>query len=211
MLICMMGIDGCGKTTQITMASQFLIRSGIAVVESKAYSKTVKPLIDPWLKDWDELAINFLFQALYTQQRIEAVCASNEGKVVLADRWDESFLVYHSLHGPLSKDRTFREALNNYAFDAVLPDLGFMFTIDPAIGKQRTLVRDRQNILDQRIDNRPVEYFAEIQDMYIELAKRRGYVIVPTEDSVEAVHAVVVSHLIQLLPVFEGNQVEAGE
>lgn len=187
----MMGIDGCGKTTQAAMVRQFLIGQGLVVFESKAYSKTIKPIVDPWLNTWDNTAVNFLFEALYTQQRIEAERAIREGNVVVADRWDESYLAYHSLHGPLSQDRTFRVAMNHYAFQDMWPDLGFMFILEPEIAKRRAWERDCSGAVDKR----GIGYFAEIQEEYLKLAERRGYITVPVEGTAEDVHALVISHL----------------
>lgn len=195
MLIAMMGIDGCGKTTQAAMVRKFLSDKGIAVFESKAYSRITKPIVDPLLDTWDNTSINFLFEALYTQQRVEAERAIREGNVVVADRWDESYLAYHCLHGPLSKDRAFREAMNHYAFQNVWPDLGFMFILEPEIAKQRACERDCSG----RVDKREIGYFTEIQEEYLKLAERRGYVTIPVVGTAEYVHTLVVAHLAERL------------
>lgn len=191
----MMGIDGCGKTTQAAMASHYLVNRGMKVWESKAHPPIIESVINPWRATWDGFALNFLFQALYTQQRVESEKAIEDGKIVVADRWDESYLAYHTQYGPLSQDSDFREAMHRYAFQGLFPNIGFMLILQPYIAKQRTFERDRGGVIDRRNE----EYFVSIQSFYLKLAEERGYYVIPAEASSEEVHEVIVSHLDRLI------------
>lgn len=197
MLICMTGIDGCGKTTQLKLARQILESRGFSVAGSKAYTDEIKPTFTPWLNTWDDTAVTFLFQALHAQQCSLALQDLSEGKVVLADRWDDSYIVYHRLHGPLSSDDELRDGMNRLAFRGIKPDLTILFTIDPLVACQRRLKRGQSDIFDQR----KIDFFSQMQEEYKRLAEAQGYIVVPAEDEILTVHSKVLACLDSLLHI----------
>lgn len=195
MLVCLTGIDGCGKTSQIKLLAEALEALGRSVYVSKALTDDLKRTTGDWLRRWDDVAITFLFQAFHAQQRAIAEEYISKDYIVLADRWDESFLAYHSLHGNLSKDDPLRSALNEMAFQGIVPDLTFLLLVSSASAESRRSARAFSDVFD----NRDLKYFEMIQCEYERLAKERSWIIVDASRSKSEVHSEIFSAIKPLL------------
>lgn len=184
MLLCFTGIDGCGKTTQLEAVRAKLVENGRDIFISKAYSALRRAVVEPLLQSWNDTSVTFLFQALHTEQRFEAQAAIDRGQIVLADRWDESFLAYHAIFGELADQKQLRVSLNQMAFAGLKPERTFLFTLDPQIARQRKEARGHQD----PFDNRPLEYFELIQNYYLKLAKIRQWTVINAAREIKEVH-----------------------
>lgn len=92
MLINFTGIDGSGKTSQIDLLYKHLVSLGRKIQVVKAFGKNEKVLFQEYMEHADQKTILFLFQALHVEQCIQAKVALNNHKIVISDRWDESFI-----------------------------------------------------------------------------------------------------------------------
>lgn len=184
-LIVITGIDGCGKTTQINLLSRYLLKKKCDVTISKAYDNEAKITLRNYMNSWtNSNAITFLFQALHAQQYSCTVEALNQGKIVLADRWDESYLAYHSNFGELSFDDDLRLKLNRMAYNDLLPDLGFVLKLPVQTARERR--RTRGNF--GRFDGQSDEYYEILQSAYLKIAEEREWHILDGTESEENLH-----------------------
>ncbi len=187
-LIVITGIDGCGKSTQIDMLSSWLRKMGHSVKITKAYDNEAKVVLRGYMNNWtNNNAIMFLFQALHAQQYTDSSEALKSGKIVLADRWDESYLAYHSNFGELSTDEDLRLKLNQLAFNGLTPDLGFVLKISPEVARERRRLRGHF----ERFESRPDDYFEVIQSIYLQIAEQRGWYILDGMQSVDEIHKII--------------------
>lgn len=192
MLIVISGIDGCGKSTQVSLLKEWFVTNGKSVLVTKAYDDAAKKICKPWLDSWtDDLAIMFLFQALHSVQYAKSDEALNQGKVVIADRWDESYLAYHSCYGPLASQPDLRRSLNSMAFRSRVPDKGFLIEIPLAIAKERRESRGRMGPLEDR----PSKYFTRLRDGYRQIAEERGWHIVDGSKTAAEIHSDILCHM----------------
>lgn len=192
------GIDGCGKSTQINLLADWLRINNLSVVINKAYNCEAKIILRPYINNWEsDLAIMFLFQALHAQQYAEATKYLNEKNIVLADRWDESYLAYHSNFGELSKNNDLLNKLNNLAFKDLLPDLGFLITVPVEVARQRREMRGKI----EKFENRPDEYFKLIQETYISIAKERNWYIIDGNQFESAIHEKIIRIVAKKLQI----------
>lgn len=192
------GIDGCGKSTQINLLANWLRSKKVSVFVSKAYNCEAKVILRTYINNWDsDLAIMFLFQALHAQQYAETIRALNDGKVVLADRWDESYLAYHSNFGELSEDDNLLKMLNHLAFKDLLPNLGFLITVPVEVARKRRKLRGKI----ERFESRPDEYFDLIQKTYISIARERGWHIIDGGQSETVIHAKIIEIINEKLQI----------
>lgn len=190
MLLVVSGIDGCGKSTQVSLLAGWLRNIGVPVFLSKAYNDEAKAILRQYINNWNsEEAIMFLFQALHSQQYFESVSAINRGYTVIADRWDESYLAYHSNFGELSRNEKLLSDINRLAFQDLLPDLGFLITIPVDLAEKRRKFRGKI----ERFESRSLEYFNIIQKKYLSIAKDRGWYIIDGTRNEEEVHAEIIS------------------
>jgi len=179
------GIDGCGKTTQINLLSSHLSKNKHAAKVTKAYDNEAKITLRNYINSWtNSNAITFLFQALHAQQYSDTIEALNEGKIVLADRWDESYLAYHSNFGDLSLDSDLRLRLNQMAYNDLLPNLGFVLKVPVQIARERRKVRGSFG----RFEGQSDEYYEILQSTYLKIAEERGWHILDGTESEENLH-----------------------
>ncbi|MBY0376534.1 dTMP kinase [Patescibacteria group bacterium] len=185
MLVVISGIDGCGKSLQVSMLKRRLEDDGKNVVIVKAYDDTAKIACRPFMETWtDDMAITFLFQALHAQQYSVAAAALREGSTVIADRWDESYLAYHQNFGYLSEFHDIRQQLNQMAFRGQLPDFGFILKVPPEVAYKRRVARGAQ----ERFEGRSNDYHATVQKSYCDIAAERGWAILDGTQTPETIH-----------------------
>lgn len=190
MLICITGIDGCGKSIQIKFLKDYLEKKGYNVAISKAYGEAEKELFSLYIENLHQTAILFLFEAMHAQQCILAKQELARGKIVIADRWDESYLVYHSHYGVLKDKPKLRAAITKLSFQGIVPDITFLLKVSYEAAQKRCEARG----LDY-FDKKPKEYHETMQKGYINLIKKRGGIIINGEQSIKLIHQEIISHL----------------
>ena len=194
MLIAITGIDGSGKSTQIELLKKFLEKNKYSVAISKAYGKAEEFFLAPFFQYWDSLAITFIFQGLHRQKYISALKEIKNGKMVLADRWDETFLSFHSRFGFLAKHQKLREEWNKLAFESLIPDLTFFLDVPPKVASQRLISRGK-NFLDEGDEN----YQKQIRKSMIKSLAGRPTVFIDGTKSINEIHKTIVSELSKKL------------
>ena len=186
MLICFTGIDGCGKSTQVSLLRDYLRKQGKKVYVSKAYGDVEKKIFSTYIEGIKQEALLFLFQAFHIQQRLKAVNAIKKGEIVVADRWDESYIAYHSQRGILSRNKELRKELNSIAFRNIIPELTFLLDLS---------VREAQKRIKARgggfFDQKSVEYHEMMRKGYLMLAEKRGWYILDAKRSPDILHQAV--------------------
>lgn len=190
MLISFTGIDGCGKGTQIELLTEHLEDMGEDVAVSKAYGDREKELFSIFMRKWDQKAILFLFQAFHVKQCKKAKRNLEKGKMVVADRWDESYLAYHSTHGILSEDPELREQLNKIAFEGIVPDETFLIDVSIETARERMSARG-----SDFFDELPDPYHLTMREQYKKIVREREGHIIDGEQSIEEIHNEIIKHL----------------
>lgn len=188
MLINMTGVDGSGKGTQLQYLADYFEQRGKKVFMSKAYGPCEKELFSLFMERSHDLAVMFMFQALHVQQRIRAEKALQDGAIVLADRWDDAYLAYHSQNGILAEDPELREKLNLLAFGGINPDLTFMLKVPVEISMENCLLRGADFF-----DRKGVEYHQSLSDGLEQLAERYGWVVLDGNRAKKTIHEEIVS------------------
>lgn len=183
MLICITGIDGCGKGTQIWLLKKALESRGLNIFVSKAYGDSEKESFAHFFHFWDNLAITLIFQGLHRQQYIDAKKAQEDGKIVIADRWDESYLAYHKQFGIFSKRKQLRDELHDLAFEGVKPNLTILIDTTVEEADARMIARGKDFF-----DSKDVEYHSRMRAAYLEMAKDSGWVIVDGKKAPNKIH-----------------------
>lgn len=190
MLICVTGLDGCGKGTQISFLKKYLEKKGKMVFYSKAYTNDIKETFSLYLEYWEPIARMFFFQSLFVQQRKEVMEALKQEQIVIADRWDESYIAYHSQYGELAEDNGLREQLHQLAFKGLLPDITFFIDIPAEMVRQRTELRGQDFF-----DKGSLEYHSKMREGYLKLAKERSWITIDGTRTVRAVHRIITSEI----------------
>ena len=185
MFIAVGGIDGSGKTTQVNRLEEKLRLSGRRPLIIKAFDEETKKACRPFVNEWvDEAAILFLFHALYANQRAKVQEALALNHLVIADRWDESYLAQYANFGLLAEKHALRHHLYNLTFDDLLPDIGFLLTIPADVARDRRKLRGQNS----RFGEGPDEKYEKLQETYCSIAMNRGWHILDGTKSADAIH-----------------------
>ena len=140
-LITFEGVEGSGKTTQLTRLGRWLERQGSRVErtaepDGTALGLAIRRLFErPRLRP-APLGEAFLFLAARQQhvsERIRPWLA--QGRIVLCDRYVDATVAYQGYGRGLDVD-LIRE-LNVHATGGILPDLTLLFDLEPAEGLRR--------------------------------------------------------------------------
>jgi len=164
------GIDGCGKTTQIKLLQDFMIKQGKEVLLTREPgAKGLGSKLREILLNYDgEVSSNcesFLFLA-DRAQHIDTIVkpAIDMGKMVLCDRHIDSTIAYQGFGRGVDIEQL--KALNNIATSGLKPDLTFVFDIDidtsiSRVGKEK-----------DRMESAGFEFFKRVREGYLEIAKQ---------------------------------------
>lgn len=193
MLIAMCGINGCGKSLQARLLQKHFQERDRQCLITKAYDEAAKATCRPLIETWgNEIATTFLLQALQSQQYVKTKRLLEEGAVVIADRWDESYLAHHENFGFLADRDELRTTLNLITFQGLLPDIGFLLDIPLTVAKERRGARGEA----ERFGHRPDAYYETIQRAYYKIAKERDWRVIDGTQAPEVIHGQVVDTLI---------------
>lgn len=137
------GLEGCGKTTQAKMLSDFLIKQKIPSIYTKEPGGTKigdkirKILLDQKNDGMDYKTEMLLFLASRAENvRLVILPALEEGKVVISDRFYDSTTAYQGYGRGIDLKNI--KHLNSLVVGKAIPDLTFILDINPYEGLRRS-------------------------------------------------------------------------
>ncbi len=176
MYICLEGIDGSGKTTQIELLEKWLTNIGHRPFKVSEPTKSeVGELIRKMLRSPNASEINFqitlalLFAAdrMFLMDKIRE--AESEGKIVISDRCFYSSIVYQN-------DDEWISQLNKHA---KIPDLTILLDLEIETALERCEGTDH-------FENKV--FLEKIQKKYLKLAKNEGFHVLNAKNGVKKTH-----------------------
>ena len=165
------GIEGSGKTTQLGLLSELLAGKGIPHIVTREPGGT--PLSDQirvlLLSPREERVFPETELLLYEAARAQHVRtvilpALSSGKAVLSDRFSDATTAYQGFSRGIDAARI--EGLNAFASGGLVPDLTFLFDIDPEDGFLRIHGRGRP---PDRIESETIEFHRKVRKGYLRL------------------------------------------
>ena len=149
------GCDGCGKSTQLRLLSEYLAKHEVPHVFTR----------EPGAEMTDECEA-LLYAAARVQHlhdRVEpALC---EGKLVICDRYVDSSLAYQA--GARGLDEAFVRGVNAYALKEYLPDATVFIDLTPEEAFRRKHGADENDRLEQA----GMEFHKKVYAAYKKLAE----------------------------------------
>ena len=192
------GADGCGKTTQIELLNEYLIKKGYkTLLTREPGAKGLGVKLREILLNYDgEVSPNcesFLFLA-DRAQHIDCIIkpAMKEGKIILCDRHTDSTVAYQGYGRGLDLGRI--NMLNEIATSGLKPDLTIVFDIDVETSMQR-VGKEKD-----RMESAGVEFFNKVRQGYLEIAKNepQRVKVISSSDTIEKIHKKVVELIEEL-------------
>ncbi len=167
LLITFEGVEGSGKTTQMTRLERWLRAKGRRVSCTREPDGTrlgtaVRRLFE---LEPEPLVEVFLFMAARHQHVAEKIRPWLErGRIVLSDRYADATVAYQGYGRGLDPD-LIRE-LNVRATGGVLPDLTLLFDLDPAEGFRR-MGRRRRDVFERET----LVFHRRVRQGYLEILR----------------------------------------
>lgn len=201
MFITLEGIEGCGKTTQAGLLSDFLRERGKDVVltrepgGSRLGHDLRRILLSVENQDLSQEAELFLYLADRAQHTHSLIIpALRSGKVVISDRFIDSTIAYQGYGRGI--DTGLLDQLNRLAVKGVLPDLTILFDLPAETGIKRARERNSQEnltITEGRFEAESLEFHKKIRQGYLTWAamNRERFFIVDAAKDVETIFRVI--------------------
>lgn len=148
------GCDGCGKSTQLKLLSEYLTREGIPHIFTREpgggkISEAIREILlsgkNSEMTDECEALLYAAARAQHLRDRVEPALA--EGKLVICDRYVDSSLAYQAYARGLGKE--FIEKINAFALERYLPDVTVFIDLSPAAAFRRKKGADENDRLEQ--------------------------------------------------------------
>jgi len=182
MFLCFEGLAGGGKTTQANLLADYLRRTQekevfvSAVYEGEA-RKRVSDFMHASGIASDQRAVMFLFQALHAAQHRGVSDALDEGKIVIADRWRDSFFAHHLYQGTFNGDEDLMRQIDQLAFGSLEPDVCFLIDVPAEVAYDRYVQRERR-VEDKGLELMGPEYFSSVANYYRKIAHDKHWHVV---------------------------------
>ncbi|MGC8649223.1 MAG: dTMP kinase [Candidatus Micrarchaeia archaeon] len=141
------GIDGCGKTTQLEMASRYIKEkypNRELVITKEPTTNEIGTFIRKIIsskENFDPIAMQLLFSADRALHVSEIMSIINKGGIVLCDRYMFSTFAYGASNG---LDMDFLRYINK---KFLVPDLTFIIDTPAEISIERILKREKEKKL----------------------------------------------------------------
>ena len=198
------GADGCGKTTQIKLLNEYLLKKGFkTLVTREPGAKGLGEKLREILLNYDgEVSPNcesFLFLA-DRAQHVDCVIkpALKDGVIVLCDRHTDSTVAYQGYGRQLDIEQI--KKLNEIAVNGLKPDLTIVFDIDIETSMQRV------GKTKDRMESAGTDFFNRVRNGYLAIANEEPnrVKVINSADAIENIHKQVIELVDKQVNIHKG-------
>lgn len=178
-LVAIEGICGSGKSALGKYLEEELLKDewhALRVTTCEAEKEHIfRAVIDGYVLDPNSSAYMFFFQVLHAHKADRVRRLLEAGNIVIANRWDLSFLAHVQNFGFLSKEPDhLREEVSRLAFNGLTPNLGIYLDVSVEKALDRRLWRgDKINDLEEE-----KKFYGALLISYKSLVARHRYRII---------------------------------
>jgi dTMP kinase len=189
------GIEGCGKTTQIALLSEYLKKRSVPHIITREPGGTAvgegirKILLNSETIHLTAASELLLFYASRSQNILEKIKPALErGEMVICDRYYHASMAYQGYGRGIPLE--FIRKLTDLVCSPYRPDLTFLLDIEPEVGLARARARNHARTEDEgRFEAEDLEFYNKIRDGYLELASEDERIqLIYADRPIEAVH-----------------------
>ena len=204
-LITFEGLDGCGKSTQLEKATDWLKVQGYSVLKTRQPGGTVigqqirDILLNPEHEELQPESELLLYLADRIQHLQDSILpAKAAGKIVLCDRFHDSTVAYQGYGRGLNLNSI--ESIVEHCIKPYSPDLTILLNIAPETIASR-LERRQEHVEKDRLDLESLSFFKRVAQGFQELsaAEPERFVCINGEQEIELIHQEIINILQQRL------------
>ncbi len=171
------GSEGCGKTTQIQLLTDWLVQRGASVLCCREPGGTPLGEAMRHLLKHDPAGEGMAAETellLFAASRAELVRkvilpALQKGAWIICDRFHDSTSVYQGIARGLNVQTV--DAINAFAINGARPSLTLVLDLDASEARNRMLRRPRPVGESDRMENEPIEFYEKVTEGYRTLAR----------------------------------------
>jgi dTMP kinase len=196
------GIEGCGKTTQIALLSDYLNKHSIPHTITREPGGTAvgegirKILLNSEMIHLTAASELLLFYASRSQNILEKIKpALDRGEIVICDRYYHASMAYQGYGRGIPLE--FIQKLTDLVCHPFRPDITLLLDIEPEVGLARARARNHARSDNEgRFEDEDLEFYNKVRDGYLEIASADERMqLIYADRPVEAVHR----HILTLL------------
>ncbi len=196
------GIDGCGKTTQISLLKQWLESENIIPLMTREpggcdTAEQIRELVlspETNVGSSGELLLYLAARAEHVRQTIRPALERKE--FVVSDRFYDATFAYQGYGRGL--DLNTMELVNKGATNGLVPDKTFLLDIDVLEGRKRVV--SGRDALD-RLEQNSLDFFERVRQGYLNLAESEPerFVVLDGSGTIESIHEQICEELRSVL------------
>ncbi|WP_003540795.1 dTMP kinase [Desulfotomaculum nigrificans] len=185
------GVDGSGKTTQLSLLNKYLCANHIATYATREPGGTPlgekirELLLNPDFIDMQSRTEALLYAAARAQLVAQEIRPRlQQGTVVLCDRYIDSSLAYQGYGRGMDID--FLIKINQLGTGGLNPQLVILLDLPPEEG----LIRSRKVGPADRLENEALDFHRRVRAGYLELARKNPdrYLVLDARESIQTLH-----------------------
>lgn len=204
------GIEGCGKTTQIKKAADFLRRNNIDVFLTEepggsALGVELRRILlnrnesSAGISARSEILLFLADRAQHVDEIIRP--ALERGQAVLCDRYSDATIAYQGYGRGLDLDTVI--SLDRFSSLSLKPEVTFLFDLPAEAGLKRAFHRIAGNNApdaEDRFENEDIKFHSRVRNGYLSLARNepQRFRVIDSTGSIEAVAGQVRTELITI-------------
>ncbi|WP_273720436.1 MULTISPECIES: dTMP kinase [unclassified Bartonella] len=200
------GGEGAGKTTQISLLSEFLSSQGYDVITTREPGGTAGAeairyaLLSGKAQQYGPFMEAVLFTAARADHVSEVIAPSlQKGKVILCDRFIDSTRVYQGQNDKVNS--SILSVLECIALNGIRPHLTFLLDISAIYGMKRAKVRRKKTETIDYFEKDNLEIQEQRRQAFLQLAKQEPhrFRVIDATDAVETIAQKIKNICHQLL------------
>ena len=168
------GIDGSGKSTQISLLAKYFAKQKKSFVRTEEPGGTEganeirKILLRENNFQWSVESEALLFMAA-RNDHVEKVIkpAIEDNKIVICDRFMDSTIVYQGMRSPQAKNLS----IMLFELIGINPDITFLIDMDPEIALERALNRATD---EDRFENYGINFQRQLRQNFLDIADKHN-------------------------------------
>jgi dTMP kinase len=201
MFISFEGIDGCGKSTQIKLLSEYLISLGNKVLTIRepggnSLSEAIRKILLSSKNEIDPITELLLFESARANLIRQTIKPSlDDGFIILSDRFYDSTIAYQGYGRGINLD--YITQINTIATNGLKPDLTFLLDVDIQTSKNRSNFR-----VSDRIELSDDSFFEKVIDGFRIIAANEPdrLIVIDAKNNIQSTHNKILSVLINKFP-----------